>query len=107
MKSVSGGVQGGPVPRASDPYIAPSEHPGQSTRQREIAAFLVRATGYVDGGGGDLFVDDDGSVFESAIDRLATAGVTKGCNPPVNNRFCSDQPLTRAQVAAFLKRALE
>jgi hypothetical protein len=72
-----------------------------------MAAFLVRALGYTDGGQGDLFVDDDGSIFEPAIDKLATAGVTLGCNPPLNDRFCPVQAVTRAQMAAFLNRALE
>ena len=71
-----------------------------------MAAFLVRAMGYVDDGGGDRFVDDDGSVFESAIDKLATAGVTQGCNPPINDRFCPGDKVTRGQLAAFLNRAL-
>jgi hypothetical protein len=71
-----------------------------------MAAFLVRALGYADDGGGDLFVDDDDSVFELAIDRLRTAGVTLGCNPPVNDRFCPDDRVTRGQMAAFLVRAL-
>ena len=35
-----------------------------------------------DDGGGGLFVDTVGSVFAVDIDKLATAGVTKGCNPP-------------------------
>jgi Tol biopolymer transport system component len=72
----------------------------------QMAAFLVRALGYADDGGGDLFVDDDDSVFELAIDRLRTAGVTLGCNPPVNDRFCPDDRVTRGQMAAFLVRAL-
>lgn len=67
-----------------------------------MAAFLVRAMGYSDSGGGDLFVDDDTSVFENDIDRLATAGVTKGCNPPRNDRFCPNDPVTRGAMAAFL-----
>jgi len=71
-----------------------------------MAAFLVRALGLTDDGGGDHFVDDNGSVFESDIDKLATAGVTKGCNPPTNNRFCPGSAVTRAQMAAFLHRAL-
>jgi len=62
--------------------------------------------GYTDDGGGNLFVDDDGSMFESSIDRLGAAGVTAGCNPPVNDRFCPDDYVTRGQVAAFLIRAL-
>jgi hypothetical protein len=71
-----------------------------------MAAFLVRALGYTDNGGGNLFVDDDGSIFEADIDRLATAGVTRGCNPPENDRFCENDVVTREQMAAFLFRAL-
>jgi hypothetical protein len=71
-----------------------------------MAAFLVRALGYTDDGGGDVFADDDGSVFERDIDRLATAGVTRGCNPPINDNYCPDDQITRGQMAAFLHRAL-
>jgi hypothetical protein len=71
-----------------------------------MAAFFVRAMGYEDDGGGDLFADDDGHQFESAIDRLATAGVTLGCNPPTNDSYCPDDLVTRGQMAAFFRRAL-
>ena len=72
-----------------------------------MAAFLVRALKYTDNGGGDLFVDDDGSIFEHDIDCLGTAGVTKGCNPSDGNiKFCPDKNVTRGQMAAFLHRAL-
>ena len=71
-----------------------------------MAAFLVRALSYTDNGGGDLFIDDDGSIFEDQIDKLATAGVTLGCNPPTNDLFCPDDNVTRGQMAAFLHRAL-
>ena len=41
------------------------------------------------------------------IDRLATAGVTKGCNPAQGNtKFCPHDCVTRGQMAAFLHRAL-
>lgn len=72
-----------------------------------MAAFLVRAFGYTDDGGGDLFTDDDSSVFEDDIDRLGTAGVTKGCNPPANTMFCPDEYVSRGQMAAFLHRAMD
>ncbi len=65
-----------------------------------------RAMGCTDDGGGDLFLDDDGSIFEDQIDKLATAGVTRGCNPPVNDEFCPTSDVTRGQMAAFLRRAL-
>lgn len=71
----------------------------------EMAAFIVRALGLSDDGG-DVFIDDDHSVFERDIDRLAAAEVTRGCNPPDNDRFCPDDPVTRAQMASFLTRAL-
>lgn len=45
-------------------------------------------------------------MFEGGIDRLATAGVTLGCNPPDNTRFCPDQLVERDQMASFLARAL-
>ncbi|MGH8874065.1 MAG: SpoIID/LytB domain-containing protein [Acidimicrobiia bacterium] len=80
--------------------------PDDPVTRGQMAAFLVRAFGYSDPGEGDLFTDDDGSVFEEDIDRLGTAGVTKGCNPPDNTRFCPNDPVTRAQMASFLARAL-
>lgn len=52
------------------------------------------------------FWDDDDSVFENAIEQLAASGITVGCNPPTNDRFCPDDSVTRGQMAAFLKRAL-
>jgi hypothetical protein len=81
--------------------------PDEFVTRGQMAAFLVRALGYTDNGGGDLFIDDEGHVFEAAIDKLGTAGVTKGCNPPANTMFCPDDLVTRAQMAGFLKRALD
>lgn len=51
------------------------------------------------------FDDTDGSVFEDDIEWLAEAGITMGCNPPANTRFCPDEPVTRGQMAAFLSRS--
>jgi ribosomal protein L24E len=95
------GITRGCNPPRNDRYC-----PTDELTRGEMAAFLARALGYTDDGGGNLFVDDDGSVFEAAIDKLATAGVTKGCNPPANDRFCPDRRVTRAEMAAFFTRAL-
>jgi hypothetical protein len=72
----------------------------------QMAAFLVRALDLPDYNGPDRFIDDDGHLFEGAIERLAQAGITVGCNPPANERFCPNEFVTRGQMAAFLKRAL-
>ncbi len=69
-----------------------------------MAAFLVRALGLTDDGGGNLFTDDNGLVFEHNIDILATAGITKGCNA-AGDQFCPNDFVTRGQMAAFLHRA--
>jgi hypothetical protein len=55
----------------------------------------------------DHFRDDGGSVHEADINALAESGITKGCNPPTNDRFCPSRTLTRGEIAAFLHRALD
>jgi hypothetical protein len=72
-----------------------------------MAAFLVRALDLPAYTGPDRFFDDNGHVFEGAIERLAQAGITVGCNPPANDRFCPNDPVNRAQMAGFLRRALD
>jgi hypothetical protein len=80
--------------------------PGDFVTRGEMAVFMARAFHYTDNGGGDLFVDDDGLFYENAADRLKTARVTLGCNPPTNDRYCGDRSVTRGEMAAFLARAL-
>jgi hypothetical protein len=74
--------------------------------REQMAALLVRALGLEDNGGGDLFSDDDDSIYQEAIDRLGTAGITSGCNPPANDEFCPTQRVTRGQMAVFIARAI-
>ncbi|MEX2423129.1 MAG: S-layer homology domain-containing protein [Acidimicrobiia bacterium] len=50
------------------------------------------------------FFDDDASGFEDAIERVAAAGVTVGCNPPFADAYCPDRVVTRAEMATFLVR---
>jgi hypothetical protein len=58
------------------------------------------------GGYDGSFSDDDDSVFQDDIEWLAATGITRGCNPPANTRFCPEDEVTRGQMAAFLRRAL-
>ncbi len=97
----AGGITLGCNPPVNDLYC-----PATPVTRGQMAAFLVRAMGYTDDGGGNKFTDDDDSVFEADIDKLATAGVTLGCNPPVNDLYCPGSPVTRGQMAAFLVRAM-
>jgi len=80
--------------------------PDREVTRGEMAAFLARTFSLADRGTAS-FVDDDGSLFEADIEKLASAGITFGCNPPDNDRFCPDDPVTRGQMAAFLHRAVE
>jgi hypothetical protein len=67
-----------------------------------MAAFLDRALD-PDPTGADFFTDDETSIFEASINRLAAAGITTGCG---NGKFCPLTSVTREQMAAFLRRAL-
>ena len=49
----------------------------------------------------------DSHTFHNAIDWMADNNITVGCNPPANNRYCPDEYVTRAQMAAFMKRLAE
>jgi hypothetical protein len=80
--------------------------PDRVMTRGEMAAMLSRAFHYP-ASGVDRFRDDDGDLFEAAINRLAAAGVTSGCNPPANDRFCPGAEITRDQMATFLTRSLE
>src|SRR5690606_16340462 len=55
---------------------------------------------------GGTFVDDNGSIHEPDIEAIAAEGITRGCNPPLNDRFCPTDSVTRGQMAAFLVRTL-
>jgi hypothetical protein len=56
-------------------------------------------------GGGSGFVDIEGNPHEEDIGYIVKRGVTVGCDLE-GPRYCPDQPVTRAQIAAFLARAL-
>jgi len=94
------GITEGCDPPANDNFC-----PDRAVTRGQMAAMLSRAFGYP-ASGADSFVDDNGNVFEGAIERIAAAGVTVGCNPPHNDRFCPDDTVTRAQMATFLTRAI-
>jgi hypothetical protein len=79
--------------------------PSDLTTRGQMAAFFVRALG-LPPAGDQGFTDIGGSVFVDAINSLAEANITFGCNPPANDNYCPDDPITRQQMAAFFRRAL-
>jgi hypothetical protein len=66
-----------------------------------LAVMIPAAATLVPGG---TFVDDDGSFSEPDIEAIAAAGITAGCD---TTRYCPDDPVTRAEMAVFLDRALQ
>ena len=82
--------------------------PDEPVTRAQMAVFLVRALGLdPDRVRAVGFADvDSSSMHRSSIDALYAAGITGGCGRrPL--RFCPDEPVTRAQMATFLVRALE
>ena len=78
--------------------------PDQPVTRGEMATFLHRALNLGEASV-EPFSDLSGSVHTSAINAIAAAGITKGCNPPNNNEFCPDRAVTRAEMASMLVRA--
>jgi hypothetical protein len=76
--------------------------PTANVTRAQMAIFLVRALG-LPAPLHDHFSDDNGLTGESQINSLYEAGITGGCAP---GKFCPKSPVTRAQMAAFLQRAL-
>jgi len=76
--------------------------PTQPMTRQEMASFLVRGLG-LPTTSTDIFTDDETSVHESDINRLAASGITTGCSA---TQFCPTATVTRGQMAAFLERAL-
>jgi hypothetical protein len=76
--------------------------PSANVTRAQMAIFLVRALG-LPAPLHDHFSDDNGMTGESQINSLYEAGVTGGC---ATGKFCPKSPVTRAQMAAFLQRAL-
>jgi hypothetical protein len=94
------------ITRGCNPPVNDLFCPQDPVTRGQMAAFLNRALGLASSST-DFFVDDDESTFQADINALAASGITRGCNPPVNDRFCPDDNVTREQMAAFLVRAFD
>jgi hypothetical protein len=77
--------------------------PTRLAKRGETATFLAKAL-RLPATSTDYFDDDDGSPFESAINRLAKAGIASGCG---ERRYCPDRTIARGQMVALLRRAFD
>jgi subtilisin family serine protease len=75
--------------------------PGLTVSREQMASFLARAL-QLPPSTTDFFSDDEHSVHEGDINRLAAAGITSGCTATT---YCPSSAVTREQMAAFLHRA--
>ena len=77
--------------------------PNDRVTRGQMASFLARAL-KLPKTKKDYFRDDNRSGHEANINRLAKAGLAISCG---TKRFCPNQTLTRAQMAAFITRVLD
>ena len=83
--------------------------PDEPISRATVAVWLGRAVTGSEPAAVDTsrFADVDSEDWRAAhIERLAELGVTEGCATDLL-RFCPDEPVTRAQMAAFLVRAFD
>jgi 5'-nucleotidase len=72
-----------------------------------IMAMIAASLWAIPAGAADEFEDvPNDHTFHDDIGWLADTDITRGCNPPDNDRFCPDDFVTRGQTAAFFVRAL-
>lgn len=77
--------------------------PDDDVSRGQMASFLARAFA-LPSTATDYFTDDNGTTHEGNINRVAAAGITTGCSATT---YCPKADVTRGQMAAFLRRALE
>jgi hypothetical protein len=95
------------ITRGCNPPLNDKFCSGAFVTRAQMASFLVRALDLPPADQPDGFVDDDQSPHAADIDSLVAAGITRGCNPPDNDRFCPERPVSRGEMAAFLARAFD
>ena len=83
---------------------APTRYcPNDPVTRGQMAAFLNRALSLPAATTPSGFTDTTGT-FTDDIERLKAAGITTGCAPTL---YCTNRPVTRAEMATFLMRALD
>jgi hypothetical protein len=76
--------------------------PKASVTREQMASFLARAL-KLPSTTRDFFTDDNDTPHQGDINRLAAAGITRGCTATT---FCPKVEVNREQMAAFIRRAM-
>lgn len=76
--------------------------PEQIVTRGQMASYLARAAG-LPAAGQDYFIDDEGSVHEADINRIAEQGITRGCTA-TNDRYCPERRIPRDEMATLISR---
>ena len=77
--------------------------PSGNVTREQMASFLARALD-LSGTAPDAFTDDESSIHEPNINFVARDGIATGCG---GTHYCPTANVTREQMAAFLRRALD
>jgi hypothetical protein len=77
--------------------------PTSSVTREQMASFLARALD-LPATATDYFTDDEDSIHENDINRIAAAGITGGCG---QGKFCPGVAVKRGPMASFLARAFD
>jgi ELWxxDGT repeat protein len=82
--------------------------PENPVTRAQMAVFILKALGEPPAGScsemfGDVSASTVGDTFCRYIEKFASLGITAGCG---EGNYCPDDPVTRAQMAVFITKAL-
>ena len=81
--------------------------PDDTLTRGQMAKVIIRGLGESTDTYKGCFEDvPESHIFWPYIEAIKELGITVGCNPPENTRYCPDDTVTRAQLATFLARAM-
>ena len=91
-----------------EPYEDGTFRPSEPLTRRDMAVFLARAFAHISSAAEPAGAFEDvpaGAPGAAEVEAILAAGVTRGCSAEPM-RYCPEEPVTRAQMASFLIRAL-
>lgn len=91
----------GSAPHRANILEAAYTHVGVGVVVRDGTVWVAQV--FMESAWNGTFWDDDSSVHEADIERLAHSRITRGCD---SGKFCPESAVTRGQMAAFIQRAM-